>query len=159
VTGITLAGDERALRFRTAWAQGAKFNRSGFVPLWTVAGTAQQSVAEVLGRPWWSSSSRVAAAAPARSRWAGPGSPWRRRLEPVIPTVALNDGTPIPQLGFGTLAIPPNREQTRCKAPKCRSRRTWSATPNPPGKQHSQFTDAVCSMIGDERSLPAEADR
>src|SRR5258705_7526398 len=29
-----------------------------------------------------------------------------------IPTITLNDGTGIPQLGFGTLAVQPDREST-----------------------------------------------
>ena len=36
----------------------------------------------------------------------------------MIPTITLNNGTPIPQLGFGTLKIPPDRAPTRENARK-----------------------------------------
>jgi 2,5-diketo-D-gluconate reductase A len=37
---------------------------------------------------------------------------------PVIPTIVLNDGTTIPQLGFGTLLIPPDQSPSRANTDK-----------------------------------------
>jgi len=37
---------------------------------------------------------------------------------PMIPRIALNDGTTIPQLGFGTLNVPPDRTPTPANTAK-----------------------------------------
>src|SRR5262245_25120336 len=44
----------------------------------------------------------------AHSLWSGDVQ-LQRESRPMIPTITLNNGTPIPQLGFGTLKIPPDR--------------------------------------------------
>src|SRR5215467_6979324 len=36
----------------------------------------------------------------------------------MVPTLTLNNGMAIPQLGFGTLNVPPNREPTRANTEK-----------------------------------------
>src|SRR5436309_3318312 len=35
-----------------------------------------------------------------------------------LPRIALNDGTTIPQIGFGTLNVPPDRQPTRANIEK-----------------------------------------